>query len=143
MPANKKPRKPYRPRAVARPVLEKMHRDLILPAYVHLGTLMHSTDREAQSEAMSTVVTLINYMSRALHQAKRDIAPVERAKDALLAIIEREKRHHVYRPTGEELNVLRAAVAHCDAELPYCDTRRLTEALLFVDREMIKMGVTE
>lgn len=120
-----------------------MRRDLILPAYVHLGTLTRSGDREAQAEAMSTVITLMNYMSRALQVASRDTDPVERAKAALISMIERHDRHGVYRPTGEELIALRQAVEHCDVELPYLDTRRLTEALLYVDAKMIEMGVTQ
>lgn len=141
MPRSAPPRKPYRPRAVARPVLEKMRRDLILPCYVHIGTLMHSPDREAQSDAMTTIVTLCNFMSRALAEAKRPVKPVEIGKDVLLAIIEREKRHGVYRPTGFDLEALRRTVSYCDEQLPYLDTRRLTEALLYVDRKMEEMGV--
>lgn len=139
MPRSATPRKPYRPRAIARPVLEKMRRDLILPAYVHIGTLMRSTDSEEQSDAMSTLVTLVNYMSMALRMALRNADPVEDAKAALLSIIDRHDHHGTYRPTGAELQLLRAAVAHCDAELPYLDTRRLTLALLHVDRQLAEM----
>ena len=143
MPRNAAPRKPYRPRAIARPVLERMRRDLILPAYLHLGTLTRATDAEEQSGAMSTLIVLVNYMSRALSVAGRDVEPVERAKAALLQMIDRHDRHGVYRPTGGELIDIRRAVEHCDTQLPYLDTRRLTEALLYVDRKMVEMGVTE
>lgn len=143
MPASSKPRKPYRPRAIARPVLDRMRRDLILPAHLHLVTLTRAEDVQAQSEAMSTLVTLLNYMGRALHKTGRDYAPVERGKAALVTIIDRHARHGVYRPTGEELRILREAVDWCDQCLPYLDTRHLTEALLYVDRKMVEMGVTE
>lgn len=141
MPASSKPRKPHRPRAIGRPVMERMRRELVLPAYLHLATLMHSADKAALEEAMSTIVTLINYMSRALAESRRDYEPLERAKDALRFIIARHDTKGVYRPTGEELQTLRNAVAHCDAELPYIHTGRLTEALLYVDRAMQQMGV--
>lgn len=120
--------------------MERMRRELILPAYLHLNTLMHSSDSETLQDAMSTIVTLMNYMSRALAESDREYQAVEKAKAALLSIIDRHERHGVYRPTGEELAVLRAAVAHCDEQLPYVHTGKLTEALVYVDRKMVEMG---
>lgn len=142
MPSSSKPRKAHRPRAIARPVLERMRRDLILPAHLQLVSLTRSTDVEAQSDAMSTIVTLLNYMGRALERTGRDSEPIERGKRALMTIIDRHARHGVYRPTGEELGILRAAIDWCDQCLPFLDTRHLTDALLYVDRKMTEMGVT-
>ena len=121
--------------------MERMRRELILPAYLGLTTLMQSDDRAALEEAMSSVVVLVNYMSRALAESRREYAPVELAKDALLSMIARQRSKGVYRPTGEELKVLRAAVSHCDEQLPYLDTAKITDALLYVDRVMQRMGV--
>jgi hypothetical protein len=141
MPRSAAPRKQYRPRAVARPVLEKMRRDLILPAYVHIRTLTHSTDSDAQMAAMSTFVLMQNTLSRALEIAGRDLEPIKAGQLACMSMIERYREHKVYRPTGPELEALRRSIEHCDNQLPYLDTRRLIEALMYVDRKMDELMV--
>lgn len=143
MPRSAKPRKAHRPRGIARPVMEKMRRDLILPAYAALTMLQTSADHDALSDAMSSIVVLCNFMSRAADVRGFDVATVEAAKVSLLSIIERHDRRGVYRATGEELQRLRAAVVWADDTLPRLDTLRLTDALLYVDRKMVEMGVTE
>ncbi len=134
-----KPRRAYRPRPIGRPILRRMHTDIILPVYSALETLRAGTDPEALESARHTIAAALDYMLVALGQAGRDIGPITAGLDALRSVLARHERTGTYRATGGELQALRAAVAHADDQLPLLRTDQLTAALVTVDRVMAEL----
>lgn len=139
MSASEKPRKPYRPRAAGRPVLQRMRDQLILPSYVALETLRSVNDDHALESARHSLAACLNYMSVACQLAGRPqphLDVIEDGKRALLALIERHQARGVWRCTGPELQALRAAIVACDGQLPYLRTDQLQAAILNVDQAL-------
>jgi hypothetical protein len=93
MPRSSKPRKQHRPKAIGRPVLRDMHRELILPAYVSIETLRTSTDPEAGDAAYHQLGTVFMYMAVALqHKDDETRELLEAGKRALLEVGHRQQR---------------------------------------------------
>lgn len=136
MPASKRPRKQYRPKPVGRPVLHEMRRDLVLPCYSALSVLQLSDDAEAMESAWHTIAALTDYMWVALRDSGKEHGPMLAGMDALRSMSERHKRLGSYRPTGEELGILRRAVAHADESLGLLRTDELIRGCHVVDQAL-------
>lgn len=130
-----RPRKQYRPKAIGRPVLEAMRRDLMTPVYAMLTELASGDDPELLRDAWHQLVATLSYMRKvcAGRGAEDDIAAGEKA---LESVFDRHARTGKWRCTGPELVTLRAAVAACDWELPYLRTDQITAGLLDVGRRL-------
>lgn len=138
MPASAKPRKPYRPRAIGRPVLNRMRNDLILPAYSALEVLRASTDADALESARHTLAAFLNVLlASTFHRLDR--ASIPAGLDAMQAIVDRQERTGRYRATGGELQALRTAVVYADEVLPLLRTDQLIAAMHRVDLVMQRM----
>lgn len=135
MARSSRPRKPYRPKPIGRPVLDAMRRDLMVPVYAMLTALAESDDAELLRNAWHQLVATLSYMRRvcASRAAEADIAAGEAA---LEAVYDRHERTGKWRCTGPELVTLRRAVAACDWELPYLRTDQITAGLLDVFRRL-------
>ena len=138
MPASAKPRKPYRPRAIGRPVLNRMRNDLILPAYSALEVLRASTDADALESARHTLAAFLNVLIASTFH-RQDRAPIPAGLDAMQAIVDRQERTGIYRATGGELQALRTAVVYADDVLPLLRTDQLIAAMRRVDLVMQRM----
>lgn len=136
MPKSSRPRKAYRPRPVGRPVLDKMRNDLVLPCYSALEVLIKSDNAEALESARHTLCALYDYMLAALNNDGRDASMMSAALDAIVSMDMRYKARGVYRPSGQELARLRAAVIHADQTLPMLSTDKVAIACLQVDRAL-------
>lgn len=119
MPRSSKPRKAYKPRAVAKlPLAFKLPEDittrLMLEPQAALVALKHGTGE------LDHVLTLDSRMELGLINAKRfedpDLAAqVTRGKEVVAAIIERFKRTSRWGLNGDELRTLSTALNVCDA----------------------------
>jgi len=132
------PRKPYRPRAIGRPVLNRMRNDLILPAYSALEVLRASTDADALESARHTLAAFLNVLLASTFH-RQDRAPIPAGLDAMQAIVDRHERTGTYRATGGELQALRTAVVYADDVLPLLRTDQLVAAMRRVDLVMQRM----
>lgn len=131
--------KPYRPRAVGRPVMARMRDDLIVPAHIALRSIERSDNTEALSSAGHTLGALLNTMLAALHSDRRPTVLIRAGMDALQGALDRQARTGVLRCTGPELAALRAAITHADEMLPLLRTDKIIAALLKVDRAMARI----
>ena len=138
MPASAKPRKPYRPRAIGRPVLNRMRNDLILPAYSALEVLRAGTDADALESARHTLAAFLNVLLASTFH-RQDRAPIPAGLDAMQSIVDRNERTGTYRATGGELQALRTAVVYADDVLPLLRTDQLIAAMRRVDLVMQRM----
>ena len=136
MPKSSRPRKQHRARPVGRPICAQIHRDLILPAYTALTVLQTSSDQGACSDAMSMVVTLVNYIGAACEMQGIEHDDVRLARVALWSVIDRHERVGVYRCAGDELLALRRAVAFADRTIPTMQTHHIEAALLSVANQL-------
>lgn len=143
MPRNSRTRKPYRPKPVGRPVLDRMRNALILPAYSALETLRASDDAEALESARHTLAALLDYLWVAFTRSKRDVTTTEAGLDALRGLIARHSRTGTWRCTGEELAALRASVIEADQVLPLLRTDQLTAALATVYAAMDRIEAAQ
>lgn len=143
MPRNARPRKPYRPRLVGRPVLDQMRNNLILPAYSALETLRAGTDDTALESARHTLAALLDYLWVALTRSGRDVATTEAGLEALRGLIARHKRTGAWRCTGGELAALRTSVIEADQVLPLLRTDQLTAALATVYAAMDRIEAAQ
>lgn len=134
MPRNAKPRKPYKPKPIGRPVMQSMRDELILPAYSALSVLQRSDDDEALESARHTLAALFNYCGISVDGVRRQVIVI--GLDAIKAMDARQARAGRYRPTGAELLALREAVAMCDEALPTLRTDKLIESVGAVNRAL-------
>ena len=140
----KRPRKAYRPRLIGRPVLETIRAQLILPAYLAVETLRAGTDPAALESARHTLAALFNYMGVACRLAARSEAqlePIEAAKRALIAVIDRNHKLDLWRCTGPELQAIRVGIVSCDSELPHLRTDHIQAAVLNVDATLFGTAI--
>lgn len=127
-------RKPYRRRIVGTPILAEMHRELVLPAYSALTTLQLSADTGAMESAWHTLGGFLDMIYVALCRRDLPTAEVEAGMLALHAIHARHKATGSWRPSGPELQALRAAVVIADERIPHLRTDEIRDAVLQVDR---------
>lgn len=134
MPRNARPRKPYKPKPVGRPVMRQMRDELILPAYSALTALQRSNDADALESARHTLAALYNYVGISVDGARRQVIVI--GLDAIKAMDARHERTGKYRPTGGEMLALREAVAVCDWALPTLRTDELVDSIAAVNKAL-------
>lgn len=124
---------------VGKPITAGAHRAFMHPSYMALQTLATSVRKEDLVSARHTLVALFNYLSTAALIDDRDVEQVQEGLQAIFVMDARFERTGVVRPSGEELQVLRAAVAWCDRTLPYLRTDLLAEARTKVNAALREM----
>ena len=125
----KKRRKAYRPKPIARPILQKMRDELVLPAYSALEVLRISDDAMAMESARHTLAALCNTARLAGDKAGMPTHAARAGQDALRTLIARRERTGSFRPTGPELQALRAAVTWFDGAAGAMNTSHIVRAV--------------
>lgn len=143
VPRNAKPRKAHQPTLIGRPVLKRMHEDIIAPAYVALTVLQRSEDVEALESARHSLAACFNYLLSAGRIAGFDVAKVQGGLEAITYLDARFARVKTYRANGLEFAALRSAVVWCDETLPRLRTNHIEAGRRHVHRTLFGITVKE